>query len=67
MIGVGRKRGKKIGTETQVRIDSEIARKLKIVAAIRNEKITDILNRITNGPVDRMYRDSVEGLGDKPK
>lgn len=67
MIGVARKRGNKVKKETQVRIDSEIARKLKIVAAIRNEKITDILNRITTTTVDRLYREAVEGLGDKTK
>ena len=67
MIGVARKRGNKVKKETQVRIDADIARKLKIVAAIRNEKITDILNRITLTTVDRLYRDAVEGLGDKPK
>lgn len=67
MIGVARNRGRKTGKETQVRIDSEIARKLKIVAAIRNEKITEILNRITGVAVDKLYRDAVEGLGEKPR
>lgn len=62
---VVRKRGEKIAPEIQVRIDAEIARKLKIAAAIRGEKVTAILNRIAGSAVDRLYRDAVEGLNGK--
>lgn len=62
MILVTKKTGKKKGIETQIRIDTEIARKLKILAAIRGEKMTDILNQITVGAVEKMYKEAVEGL-----
>jgi hypothetical protein len=62
----GRRQGrpqKPTGPGVQVRVDAELAKKLKIIAFQRGEAVADILNALLSTTVDRMYLESYRALG----